>query len=268
MVTGGVAPLRFGEIPSEGRGAAVTRVGLSALTARIATLVVVGATATAAAAQGGDAPPAGRDLFGTRGGAEKPPPENAPVPATVTWSDGKKEMGKLSFTRGVPLTVYDLKKKEWVEIELADLAALEAFPRAEKMDREWRWKDYGNDEKVYTGRERPRRWLDHAVTLGGGDRMKVHVKGSVMYFDTVLAPEKKESPVGSGKSTRPAVPKKPEAKAEPKPVRRRLIIRQYDRGGWGERLEDLVYVKSIEVGEPDGAPKRARKPAGKRPGAE
>jgi len=231
----------------------------------LAAFLMAGVTATAFAAEGEDSSPAGRDLFGTRGGAKKPGTQDAPVPATVMWSDGRKETGKLSFTRGVPLTVYDLKKKEWVDIEIADLVSLKAAPRAEKMDREWRWKDYGNDEKVYTGRERPRRWLDHVVQLKGGRRVKVHVKGTVLYLDTVPEPVEKEKP---GKSKAGAAPKKPSAKVEPKPVRRRLIIRQYDRGGWGDKLEDLVYVKSIEIGEPEGAPRGVPKSGGKRPGAE
>jgi len=230
---------------------------------------MVGAPGAAFAADGEESSPAGRDLFGTRGAAKKPASINAAVPATVTWSDGRKEMGTLSFTRGVPLTVYDLKKKEWADIELADLVSLKADPRAEKMDREWRWKDYGNDEKVYSGRERPRRWLDHVVQLKGGRRMKVHVKGTVMYLDTVPEPEKKEKP---GKPATGAVPKKPDSKPQPKaeakPVRRRLVIRQYDRGGWGDRLENLVYVKSIEIGKPNGEPKGALKPDRERPGAE
>jgi hypothetical protein len=226
------------------------------------TALATSIAATAFAGDSGGARSPGRDLFGARGGAKKPAAENAPVPATVTWSDGRRETGKLSFTPGVPLTVYDLEGKEWVDVELSDLARLEAVPRAEKMDREWRWKDYGDDEKVYTGRERPRRWLDHALMLKGGEVMevmKVHVKGTVMYFDTV--PEPKES--GKGKA-------KPDGKPKPdaKPVRRRLIIRQYDRGNWGDTLESLVYVKRIEVGKPDSAPERAPKSPAKRPGAE
>jgi hypothetical protein len=228
--------------------------------------------ATTFASEVESASPAGRDLFGTRGGAKKPASANVPVPATVTWSDGRKETGKLSFTPGVPLTVYDLEKKEWANVELSDLARLEAAPRAEKIDREWRWKDYGNDEKVYTGRERPRRWLDHAILLKGGERMKVHVKGTVVYFDTGPdAGEQKPDRKSAGSAAEKASEKtneKPGKVAVPKLVRRRLIIRQYDRGDWGDTLESLVYVKHIEIGELDGAPKRASKPPAKRPGAE
>ena len=231
--------------------------------AAVAAAALLNLTRASLAADRDRARPPGRDLFGTRGGAKKPPPANAPVPATVTWSDGRRETGKLSFTAGVPLTVYDLEGKEWVDVELADLAGLEAIPRAEKMDREWRWKDYGNDEKVYTGRERPRRWLDHALMLKDYEVMKVHVKGTVMYFDTVPEPEE------PAKDKTKAGAAKPDGKPGPdaKPVRRRLIIRQYDRGDWGETLASLVYVKRIEIGEPDAAPKRAPTPPAKRPGA-
>ena len=214
-------------------------------------IIVMSIAAMTFASEAGSASPAGRDLFGTRGGAKKPALENAPVPATVTWSAGRKETGKLSFTSGVPLKVYDLEKKEWVDVELGDLASLTAAPRAEKMDREWRWKDYGDDEKVYTGRERPRRWLDHELLLKDGARMKVHVKGTVMYFDTV--PETVKPKTGK-KGADKKLSKQAEIK--PQPVRRRLIIRQYSRGNWGDTLESLVYVKRIEVGEPKSLPKR------------
>jgi hypothetical protein len=228
------------------------------------TALATSIAATAFAGDSGGARSPGRDLFGTRGGAKKPAAENAPVPATVTWSDGRRETGKLSFTPGVPLTVYDLEGKEWVDVELSDLAGLEAVPRAEKMDREWRWKDYGDDEKVYTGRERPRRWLDHAILLKDFEVMKVHVKGTVMYFDTIPEQAKPEKGKAKAGAAKPDGKPKPDAK----PVRRRLIIRQYDRGDWGDTLDSLVYVKRIGVGEPDAAPKRTPGSPAKRPGAE
>jgi hypothetical protein len=238
----------------------------------VAAAVALGAVAVTGRAAGSDrSRPEGRDLFGTRGGAKKSARENAPVSATVTWSDGRRETGKLSFTPGVPLTVYDLEGKEWVDVELADLAGLVAVPREEKIDREWRWKDYGNDEKVYTGRERPRRWLDHDLALKDGEKMKVHVKGTVVYFDTVPEPGKPKKPKAGVASAEPDAKLKQKAK----PVRRRLIIRQYDRGNWGDTLKSLVYVKSIVVGEPGepgepGESGKAHKPARadgvKRPG--
>jgi len=249
-----------------GRAISSSASALAVCTAGIAAAMATAGTTFAGDA--GPAGPAGRDLFGTRDKAKRASAQDAPVPATVEWSDGRKETGRLSFTPGVPLAVYDLGKKEWVDIELADLEALEASPRAEKMDREWRWKDYGSDEKVYTGRERPRRWLDHTLRLKGSEAMKVHVKGTVMYFDTAPDTAKQEPGVKSAGIAAGKTDDKPDKVAAPKPVRRRLIIRQYDRGDWGQTLEGLVYVKRIEVGEPKGAPAEAPRPAGKRPGVE
>ncbi|MHC4199039.1 MAG: hypothetical protein ACYSU0_03545 [Planctomycetota bacterium] len=184
---------------------------------------------------GGDLPPR-RDLFGTRGGGKKRAGRDEPdgrVRGTIELSNGESETGRLWLTADLGMTFYDTAAKEWREVELSELSRIDARPRAEELDKEWRWKEAGRDEKVYTGRTRPRRWLDHDVTLADGTRFTGHIKGTPIYIET--DPE-------------PAADKKAEAKPKrARPTRKRLVMLQYQRGDWGQTLKDLIYVKSIRI---------------------
>ena len=222
-----------------------------------------------------------RDLFGTA--ARKPrraPRAPGRVWGTVELSNGTRARGWLSLTPGRPLEVYDLDAKEWREFEIHQIARLRATPRREELEREWRWKEYGKDEKVYTGRAYPKRWLDHELVLSGedetdgkgGERASCHIRGAALYLTTEPAgsgPEKPgpdgkrggdgrpgEEDSGQGKPGEEDPARKPEAEA---PKRLRLILRQYERGKLGQTLEDLVYVRSVVVHEKGRAPKRGEK---------
>jgi len=188
---------------------------------------------------GGDLPPR-RDLFGTRGGKKNragSDERDGRVRATIELSNGERDTGRLSLTADLGMTFYDTAAKEWREVELSELSRIDARPRAEELDKEWRWKEAGRDEKVYTGRTRPRRWLDHDVTLADGTRFTGHVKGTLVYIETDPEPAADKKTEGEPKRARP--------------VKKRIVIRQYQRGDWGQTLKDLVYIKSIVVEKPE-----------------
>ena len=142
-----------------------------------------------------------RDLFGTaRRKAGDRPGEPSRVWGTVELSDGTRLQGWLSLTPGRPLEVFDLDAQEWREFAIHEIRGLRAAPRREELEREWRWKEYGKDEKVYTGRAYPKRWLDHELVLRpdtgkdggekdekdgkGGERIRCHIKGAVLHLTT------------------------------------------------------------------------------------
>lgn len=157
-----------------------------------------------------------RDLFGAK---SQGTPQS--VKGTIELSNGERMEGRLSLV-GVPaLELFDLEAKQWRELRLEELARIDAKVRSEAMEKEWRWKESGSDEKVFTGKAYPRRWLDHEITLKDGKRFKAHVRGAVLIVEI----------------ERPGAD----------PVKKRLALKQYERGEAGQKLEDLVYVKAIVV---------------------
>jgi hypothetical protein len=204
--------------------------------------------ASPGAEEGGGGLPPRRDLFGTRGGGKKragSDERDGRVRGTIELSNGESETGRLSLTANLGMTFYDTAAKEWREVELSELSRIEARPRAEELDKEWRWKEAGRDEKVYTGRTRPRRWLDHDVTLADGTRFTGHIKGTLIYIETDPEPEADKKAEDGG--TRAPVRRR----TGRRPVKKRIVMRQYQRGDWGQTLKDLVYIKSIVVEKPE-----------------
>jgi len=201
----------------------------------------------AAAGENEPAAPPRRDLFGTRGQEAARRPAGEGVRGTVELSSGERVEGRLSLQQGLALELFDTEAKEWRELRLEELARLEARVRSEDLEKEWRWKEAGSDEKVYTGRAYPRRWLDHEATMKDGRRFRGHVRGAVLLLE--------ETP-------REPDPGKPAAGTSP--AKRRFVIKQYERGALGQTLEDLVYVKAVVIGErpaAGGSPREGTPPA-------
>lgn len=240
-----------------------------------ALLVSCALAAPAAGADGsGQAPyeteslPPRRDLFGKREPVRKhaePAERGGRTWGTVVFSDGRRVEGRLSVTLDGSLVFFDTETEEWREVPLTELARADARPRVEKLDREWRWKEAGCDEKVYTGRARPLRWLDHDVRLKDGSGFSGHIKGTVIYVETAADPPAGGEPrdgdgpgKGGEKSGGKSVEKTRAASGPRRSLRpekrERYFLRQYDRGSWGETLESLVYVRSIVMHEPGEGP--------------
>ena len=168
----------------------------------------------AAGSAGGGLPPR-RDVFGTApGGDGRRVRSPGRVWGTVELSDGTRDEGWLSLAPGRPFEVYDLDREEWREFGMHGILGLRATPRKEELEREWRWKEYGKDEKVYTGRAYPKRWLDHELVVrvertapsaasaepagasksraestddsgrASRERIRCHIRGAVLYLTT------------------------------------------------------------------------------------
>jgi hypothetical protein len=223
--------------------------------------VVLAASLTA----GAELPPRrGRDLFGTRG------QQNAEAKASSTnlWgevhlSNGEKLVGWLSLSYGRRLELYDPAAKKWHKLHLSELIRVDASIRSEEFEREWRWQEGGSDVKVYTGRGYPRRWLDHTCRLKNKETFLGHLNGAVLHV-TVPAKYVAESAARKNEAKNDGTTKDPKQKDAPKktgPLKKRFILRQYERGKLGTTLENLVYVKSIVIiGKPpaEGDPPQSR----------
>jgi len=156
------------------------------------------------------------------------------VPGVVHTSDGKVFAGEVFLTPGKQLPLFDPVRKENILIALRDLDWLEVSVVAERVEREWRFKEEGSDEKVFTGKTYPRR--DYALTLQrrGGKPQRVELANGVPLY--VLPHISREAAGKEG-----AV-----AQAPPKPVR--FFLQPYDRGEPGMELKDIVYVRRVEFG--------------------
>ena len=139
------------------------------------------------------------------------------VPGTVTLSDGTKLSGDIYLTRDKKLSIYEPKEKKLYQVTLAELMRIESRVVMERMEPEWRWKENANDEKVFTGKSYPVREYATAITFKDG-RTLTGGCTALLFVGT-----------NNGET--------------------RVVLHQRQKGEPGQKLEDLVYVKTVELGE-------------------
>jgi hypothetical protein len=149
------------------------------------------------------------------------PPRTDARPGVATMSDGKIAKGLVMFTRGRKLEVFEETKQKWHAFDLADISRLDNEVVKEEKEREWRFKEGGNDEKVFTGRV----FIDHKyrlmVTLADGKtKVSGRVRGTVFYVQ--------------------ATGEEPQ----------RYFLHSDFRGAFGGDVKDLVYFKSLVLDAP------------------
>lgn len=139
------------------------------------------------------------------------------IPGYVQMSDGTTVAGKVYLTRDHRLKVFDEKLKKHREVPLRVVKAIDAVILKEWDEREWRFKENANDEKVYTGRSYPAREYAHRLTLTDG-RTVEGALAAIVY----VAPEGGEP--------------------------RRFLLHKRDKGDVDTKLKDLLYVRTIHLG--------------------
>jgi hypothetical protein len=208
----------------------------------VGTAAAVGALSAAApphAADDPNAPPAERpasnlDYWLTRAtdanqdandpnaAAGRPAPaEAAPrpdaLPAVVRLSDGKVLPGWLHSTRERPWVVLPKGRKRWRRIPPAAVLSITAVVVEEKMELQWRWKEMGVPERVYTGKSYPRRRLLWRFRLIDGTKITGTVKGQPLW---VLCGKKRHGP---------------------------FVLHERVKGKIGEDLDDLLHVEKVVI---------------------
>ena len=88
----------------------------------------------------------------------------------VEFSDGTSIEGKISTTNK-PIRILDDKKSTFRDIRFEKIAAIEQAVKEEWDEREWRWAESGNDEKIYTGRVYRAAEFTTAITLKSGEKI-------------------------------------------------------------------------------------------------
>jgi hypothetical protein len=187
-------------------------------------LLVVAGAALLPTAVRADGPPA-INPFGPR----RPVREDA-LPGYVELSDGTVHPGHLYLTRDARLKVFDEQQQRQREVPLSAVQRIDCAVQKEWLEKEWRFKENANDEKVYTGHSYPVREYRHTITLKDGRTIKGEISG-IIY----VQPQ--------------------EGEAE------RYLLHKRDKGELDTDLKSLLYVRSVRLGEEaleEGKEKAAR----------
>lgn len=155
-----------------------------------------------------------KNPFGGEGGVSG---RKDAVPGYVELSTGLKIPSRIFTTRGKRLKIYNLKRETYEYVPVPALTKMEAVVEWERLDKEWRFKEAGNPEKVYTGRSYAARQLAWKLTLRNGHQITGHILGQPLYAEH------------NGKVER-------------------FILHKRDKGPMDSELKDLPYVKSVEFG--------------------
>ncbi|MCG3179862.1 MAG: hypothetical protein BIFFINMI_02208 [Phycisphaerae bacterium] len=141
------------------------------------------------------------------------------LPGYIELSDSRVLAGRIYTTRDKPWSVYDAASKSFRRIPPVVVARIDVELIWERDQPEWRWKEGGSDEKVYTGRTYPARLLEFTYTLVNG----MKIAGTVQQPIYVLPPGS-DDPV-------------------------RFILHERQKGELGQPLADLPYVEHVVLGQ-------------------
>jgi len=141
------------------------------------------------------------------------------MPGFLVLSNGDRVTGHVHLTRDAVLKFYDPKQKKLIRVRLDELTHIEQKVVVQRMEKEWRWLENANDQKVYTGRTYPMRKLvtvlhpKHGKTLTGPLNALLYVTNA------------------NG--------------------RQRFVIHKRQKGKVGTKLADLIYVKLVDFRPPE-----------------
>ena len=152
------------------------------------------------------------------------------LPGYVELSNGEIHNGMIYLTRDKRLQIYDEKLERQREIPLRVVKKVECTIKKEWVEKEWRFRENANDEKVYTGRSYPTRIYLHTITLKNG-RTITGSLSAIVYVQPL-----QDSSAESGERRGPVEPE-------------RFLLNKRNKGEMGETLKSLIYVKRIKLGK-------------------
>ncbi len=171
------------------------------------------------------------------------------VPGCIEMSDGTKHPGLIYLTRDKRLQVFDKEMQRQREVPLNVIKKVECSVKKEWLEKEWKFRETANDEKLYTGRSYPVREYVHTITLKD-DRTITGALAAIVYVE----------PPKYG----PVRPEGSPVSVEPE----RFLLHKRAKGEMGETLKSLVYVKRITFSDKDDeeeSPKKTPKSSVKKP---
>ncbi len=150
----------------------------------------------------------------------------APAAATealqgmVSLSDGTEAAGEIRFAND-QILLHEPGSGQRYSIRLAEVRTIESVVDEQRMEEKWIFRESGLDDKVYLGQFYPVRYYLTHVTFHDGRRLSGHILPATLYVHAEGA-------------------------------RRRFILRRKQEGEVGEGLNELVFVRSIALGEGAG----------------
>lgn len=156
------------------------------------------------------------------GPSDEPPARNKPLrpdalPGVVELSTGQQMPGMLYTTRGKDWELYVEEDKNIHRIPFIAVLSITANVTEEVQELEWRWKEMGTPERVYTGKSYPTRRCTWTFHLIDGTKLTGTIKGQPLWIEYQQA------------------------------VTGPLVMHERDKGEIGKTLKDLVYIKRIIV---------------------
>ncbi|MFW6170427.1 MAG: hypothetical protein ACODAD_08055 [Planctomycetota bacterium] len=139
------------------------------------------------------------------------------IPGYVELSDDTILPGHIHLTRDKRLNMSDRKLERQREIPLRTIKQVECRVEKEWMQKQWRFRENADSEKVYTGQSYPARIYLHTVTLTDGREIQGDLAG-VVYLERDGQEKKK------------------------------FVLHKRDKGPPGGDFDSLVYVRRIRLG--------------------
>lgn len=157
----------------------------------------------------------------------------------IVFSNNLTDNDATAGTRsGREITVFDAEAKEHLVIPFDTILVLRQTVLEEGMERQWRWKEGGSDEKVYTGKSYP--WRKHGIELVLADGRTVKgrlASGFPITITYTAGRDYVEVETSDGPAT----------ECMPMIVEETWLIQPKIKGELGETLDDLVYVRELDL---------------------
>ena len=152
------------------------------------------------------------------------------VPGYIELSDGSVHPGRIYLTRDKRLILHDQTARRQRAIPLQSVGQIDGRVKKEWMEREWRFKEAASAEKVNTGRSYPVREYMYTITLHDGRSLTGGLSAVVYLQPYDYTPSE-------------------QGKYHTQPKTERYILHKRNKGEFDEKLDSLVYVKLIKLGE-------------------
>jgi hypothetical protein len=158
--------------------------------------------------------------------AERPPSPFGPpgleredaIPGYVELSNGELAVGRIYTTRDKALRLYVRDLKRFLPIPLRSLKTIAGHLEWGREEPEWRWREMGSDDKLYSGRSYPVLKAYYTFTLLDGRAYTGDCQTQPLYVAT-------------------------------RTETTRFILWQRHKGELGQTLADLRYIKAAHFGE-------------------
>jgi len=139
------------------------------------------------------------------------------LPGVIELSDGRQLPGAIYTTRDKDIELWVEAEKRWRRVPLINLLGLSAEVVEQAMEQEWRWKEMGVPERVYTGKEFPTMRFRWRLQLIDGSRLDGEIKGQPLWVAL------KDKPFGP------------------------FVLHERAKGQTGQKLSDLIYIRRVVI---------------------